>query len=104
MPKKICSYEYFQDFKKLWKTHKALKLWCEETTEDRKQTMFNVLVYYYPKTCIKKEKVNRKDIADKVFSEYIRLINADDKGYCTCVTCLSVKFWTEMDCGHYRTR
>ena len=24
---------------------------------------------------------------DTVFSQYVRLSNADDRGYCTCVTC-----------------
>lgn len=36
----------------------------------------------------------------KWFSIYIRLRDADGRGYCTCFTCGRVKYWREMDCGH----
>lgn len=36
----------------------------------------------------------------KVFSEYIRLRDADKNGYCKCITCGSMRPWKEMDCGH----
>ena len=35
-----------------------------------------------------------------VFSRYIRLRDADEHGNCTCVTCGTVKYWSEMQAGH----
>ena len=42
--------------------------------------------------------------ADKWFSYYIRLRDADDNGFVACVTCGIKKHWKEMDCGHFVTR
>lgn len=42
--------------------------------------------------------------ADKWFSEYIRLINADEMGYVTCVTSGKRMFWRDADCGHWLSR
>lgn len=36
----------------------------------------------------------------KVFSEYIRLRDSDENGFCKCFTCTRVAFWRKMDCGH----
>lgn len=36
----------------------------------------------------------------KWFSIYIRLRDADERGYCTCFTCGRQKQWREVDCGH----
>ena len=36
----------------------------------------------------------------KVFSEYIRLRDADENGICTCFTCGLKRHWKQMDCGH----
>lgn len=36
----------------------------------------------------------------KVFSEFIRLRDADENGMCSCFTCGRVKYWREVDCGH----
>lgn len=41
---------------------------------------------------------------DDVFSQYIRLRNADFAGYATCVTCGVSKPWKEQQCGHYESR
>ena len=41
---------------------------------------------------------------DKAFSELIRLVCANDFGLCKCVTCPTIKFWKEMDCGHFVNR
>ena len=41
---------------------------------------------------------------DKAFSEYIRLRDADEKGYCRCISCGKVRHWKEMDAGHYVNR
>lgn len=35
------------------------------------------------------------------FSRYIRLREADWRGYATCVTCGVVKLWKEMQAGHF---
>ncbi len=41
---------------------------------------------------------------DKVFSEYIRRRNADDKGYVECFTCGKKDHWRKMQCGHFQSR
>jgi len=41
---------------------------------------------------------------DKIFSEYIRLKNADENGVCTCISCGKKAHWKNMDCGHYIKR
>lgn len=43
-------------------------------------------------------------IVDRPFSELIRLKYSDDNGYCRCVTCGSVHFWKDIDCGHFQPR
>jgi hypothetical protein len=43
-------------------------------------------------------------IADKWFSLYIRLRDADENGMVKCVTCGKVAHYKEMDCGHFVTR
>src|SRR5574338_558741 len=42
--------------------------------------------------------------ADKWFSYYIRLRDADSTGQVKCVTCGSTFHWNELDCGHFSTR
>lgn len=41
---------------------------------------------------------------DKVFSEYIRLRDADDLGYCHCITCGKVYPWKQIHNGHFISR
>tara|TARA_R110000851_G_scaffold162637_1_gene306514 strand:- start:13910 stop:14302 length:393 start_codon:yes stop_codon:yes gene_type:complete len=41
---------------------------------------------------------------DTVFSQYIRLSNADNNGYCTCITCNKIFFWKEIQAGHFMSR
>lgn len=36
----------------------------------------------------------------KAFSEYIRLRDSDEHGYCKCFTCGLVRHWKQMDAGH----
>ncbi len=36
-----------------------------------------------------------------IFSQYIRLKYSDDNGYCTCVTCGSIKQYKEIHAGHF---
>lgn len=49
-------------------------------------------------------RVNYKQKLDKVFSEYIRLKNANDAGYCRCVTCGKYFYWRNIQNGHYMSR
>jgi hypothetical protein len=41
---------------------------------------------------------------DKVFSEFIRLRDADENGICRCISCGARHHWKEMDNGHYIKR
>ena len=60
-----------ESFKKLWKTKKAL--------ENVNPEVIEVVKEYWTKTHKPQGNVCWRDIADRVFSEYVRLINADDK-------------------------
>jgi hypothetical protein len=40
----------------------------------------------------------------KVFSEYIRLRDADENGYCVCCTSGQRVHWKECDAGHFISR
>ena len=41
---------------------------------------------------------------DKAFSRFVRLSCADKDGMVRCWTCEKLKFWKEVDCGHFQTR
>lgn len=41
---------------------------------------------------------------DKIFSEYIRLRDANDNGFCKCVTCGAMWRWQALHNGHYVNR
>jgi hypothetical protein len=41
---------------------------------------------------------------DRIFSEYIRLRDADGNGNCRCITCPTVANWRSMDAGHFVQR
>ena len=45
-----------------------------------------------------------KKKADKYFSLYIRMLNADKDGFVVCITCGAIKHWKEMQNGHYIPR
>lgn len=45
-----------------------------------------------------------KEKLDRVFSEYIRLRDADEKGFCRCISCGKIAHWKDMDCGHFINR
>ena len=40
----------------------------------------------------------------KVFSEYIRLSEADINGHCRCISCGVIRFWKRIDAGHFISR
>ncbi len=42
--------------------------------------------------------------ADKWFSKFIRVRDADDNGIVTCISCPTKKHWENMDCGHFIKR
>ena len=41
---------------------------------------------------------------DTVFSQYIRLRNADAKGMAKCFTCGKVDHWKRLQAGHFQSR
>ncbi len=41
---------------------------------------------------------------DKVFSQYVRMKDADHAGYVSCFTCGMTKHWKEVDAGHFQSR
>ena len=46
--------------------------------------------------------MNKTTIAalDRVFSEYVRLRDADKNGFGQCITCGKIVFWKDADAGH----
>lgn len=53
---------------------------------------------------MKRKKPDLKGKLDKVFSEFVRLSNANDMGMCRCVTCGKYYHWTKIQNGHYMSR
>ncbi len=43
-------------------------------------------------------------LADKYFSQYVRLYSADYSGMVKCVTCGAKKHWKNIDAGHFMSR
>lgn len=48
--------------------------------------------------------MNYKDKLDRIFSQYIRLRDADINGYIRCISCGKIVFWKEADNGHFINR
>lgn len=48
--------------------------------------------------------MNYKNKLDRIFSEYIRLRDADNNGYIRCISCGKVVFWKDADNGHFINR
>jgi len=57
-----------------------------------------------PKTAKKPTRSKLVKKLDTVFSQYIRRSNADNNGYCTCVTCNKTFHWKEIQAGHFMSR
>lgn len=93
----------FSQFSLLRKTKRALQDFENDNSYD-KEKWSAILSKYYPKTGKSKKKVNWKDIADRIFSEFIRIMESDDEGYITCTCCGSKAFWKEAQAMHYRSR
>ena len=85
-----------QSFKMLWKTKGAM--------ENIEPLLLVIVKEYRKKTWKKQEKVTWKDIADRVFSEYVRLYYADDYGYVKCITSGVTLFWKDSQCWHFVSR
>lgn len=83
-------------FKMLWKTKKA--------AENIDLILLRIVKEYWKKTWKVQAKVTRKDIADRVFSEYCRLYYADDYGYVKCITSWVRMFWKDSQCWHFISR
>lgn len=49
-----------------------------------------------------KKKLTEK--LDRIFSVYIRIKYADNRGYCRCISCGKVHYWKDIQCGHYMSR
>ena len=49
---------------------------------------------------VKKKKINLKEKLWKLFSEFIRLRDANN-GYVSCISCGKVTFWKDCDAGHF---
>ena len=62
-----------------------------------------VIPEYYPRL----KKVDMKSIADRIFSDFVRITNADENGMVQCITCLKRffrEFAQEINNGHYKKR
>ena len=57
-----------------------------------------------PKTAKKPTRSKLVKKLDTVFSQYIRLSNADNNGYCNCVTCNKAFHWKQIQAGHFMSR
>ena len=91
----------------LLKTKKAAEFF-NERYEKELETRYAIFWEYVPKAAkyMKKKvgKVNWKDLADRVFSDYVRLFYADDDWYVRCFTSWVRLPRYESECWHYRTR
>jgi hypothetical protein len=68
--------KYLSKFNNLFKTNKALDLFVDERDSE---TWVEIIKYYSAKNKKVQPKLNWKDVADDVFSEYVRLKSADSK-------------------------
>lgn len=57
-----------------------------------------------PKTAKKPTRSKLVKKLDVVFSQYVRLSNADYRGMCTCVTCGRQYHWKKIQAGHFMSR
>jgi len=59
-----------------------------------------------PKTAKKPTRSKLVKKLDVVFSQYVRLSNADSRGFCTCVTCGKQGHWKTggIQAGHFISR
>lgn len=60
----------------------------------------NIVYPYYPRM----KTISMIDYADRVFSEFVRLSEANDQGMVQCITCGERFFRTDIQNGHYKKR
>lgn len=89
------SKSVFKLSKNYFKTKKAGELFIEENKNDLAERKEIFKIYKWK---------NRKELADRVFSQYIRLSNSDSKWNCICVTCWRTWNRREMQNWHYVSR
>ena len=51
-----------------------------------------------------KKRPNLKTKLDRIFSEFIRLRDANLQGFTVCISCGKIVPWKEADCGHFVNR
>lgn len=97
MPKKIIknSKSVMKLSKDLFKTKKAADLFIEEYANDLSIWKEIFKLYKWK---------NRRELADRVFSQYIRLKNCDTRWNCICCTCGKVYSRREIQNWHYKSR
>ncbi len=93
--------KYLSKFNNLFKTNKALDLFMEERDSE---VWVEILKYYSSKNKKVQSRLSWKDVADDVFSEYVRLKSADSKWMSKCVTCWVVAHWSKLQNWHYKSR
>ena len=55
----------------------------------------------------KRKKPTRSKLVKKLdilFSQFVRVSNADSRGMCTCVTCNNQYHWKNIQAGHFMSR
>lgn len=57
-----------------------------------------------PKNSKKPTKSKLVKKLDVVFSQWVRMSNADHKGFCKCVTCGRSYHWKQIQAGHFMSR
>ena len=65
------------------------------------------LLLAYPKTITERQASGLKSLmreADRVFSEYVRLLYSNGQGVVRCYTCDTPHDWRHLDCGHFIKR
>jgi ribosomal protein L29 len=89
-----------------------------ENSADVRQGAKKLLIYQTKRIKIMKKPKKRKTLntknykelekeLDKIFSEYIRLRDADAQGFVFCITCGKPHYWSDghrINCGHFLPR
>lgn len=57
-----------------------------------------------PRTAKKPTRKKLVQKLDTVFSRYVRMSNADHRGFCECVTCKKKFHWKNIQAGHFMSR
>lgn len=84
--------------------------WRETQRKSAEKYFKKVKAESFKKTKTKKRKQKPKNLSYykkklwKVFSQYIRLRDADKNGYCTCISCGKKMFWKKSQAGHFIPR